>query len=98
MCSSSESETPQNLEPENEGSFEYNKRLKRLSKAFPDIYEDDNPFKVWGWTVAQRRRIQRKAREQIESEQEACALAQTTKTLPRWLQACIVAHFALQIR
>ena len=79
MSSSSESESPQNLEPENDGSFRYNKRLKRLSKEFPDIYEDDTPFEVWGWSVPQRRRIIKNARDQIENEKTWCALAQTAK-------------------
>ncbi len=79
MSSSTESDTPQNLETENEGIFKYHRNLKRLRKEFPDIYEDENPFEVWGWTVRPRRRIIIEAKEKIASDKMWLQFTQTTK-------------------
>ncbi len=35
-------------------------------REFPDLFEDDNSFHVWDWSIRKRHRIIRKAREQID--------------------------------
>ncbi len=90
MSSSSDSETPPNLEPENEGALRYHRAMKRLQREFPDIYEDDNPFEVWDWSVRKRRRIIRKAREKIESEKLCCAMVCTMKGMSTFSEMPVV--------
>ena len=83
---SNEEVVPYDAEPWVVWEIEQENKKRRLLREFPDLEEEDNPFAVWDWTVPKRRRIIRKAREQIENEKEACALAQVAKTLPNWMR------------
>ena len=77
------------LEPWDEHNHRQEWKRRRLLREFPDLEEEESPFAVWEWSLPQRRRIVRKAHEEVMRQQTIDALAITRKgmdastTMPR---------------
>ena len=62
-------------------SIAQDNKHRRLLREFPDLDAEDNPCAVFGWSIAKRRRILCKAREEVERQKTLDSLKAVGKEI-----------------
>ena len=62
-------------------SIAQDNKHRRLLREFPDLDAEDNPCAVFGWSIAKRRRILCKAREEAERQKTLDSLKAVGKEI-----------------